>query len=235
MFDRYSKTVAELAKVIDSISNSNVDIGLKNDVLDFKASKAQLLRKELEKSYRSFLKFEKELKLLRFNEMVETIQNIRSAYDKKHFSALKTHIFNLQLLMPEYKEQKFSTDIRFPAEIKPELSADIQEIKKCFDAGCYRSAVVLCGRILETALHRKYYESTGKDILETNPAIGLGKLIAKLRELKVKFPPGITEQIHLINKVRISSVHKKKQVFIPSQHQANAIILYTLDILRQLF
>ena len=93
----------------------------------------------------------------------------------------------------------------------------------------------MCGRVLETALHRKYYEKTNKDILETNPSIGLGKLIAKLKDENFSFPPGITEQIHLINKVRVESVHKKQEVFLPSKGQANAIVLYTLDVLRKLF
>jgi len=112
--------------------------------------------------------------------------------------------------------------------------ADIRELKRCFNAKCYRSSTILCGRILETALHRKYFEATNKDILETSPGIGLGNLIAKLNN-KVEFEPGIKDQIHLINKVRISSVHKKKEAFFPTRQQAYAIILYTMDILKKLF
>jgi len=121
-----------------------------------------------------------------------------------------------------------------PSSIEPDVMADIRELKRCFNAKCYRSSTILCGRILETALHRKYFEATTKDILETSPGIGLGNLIAKLNN-KVKFDPGIKDQIHLINKVRISSVHKKKEAFFPTKQQAYAIILYTLDILKKLF
>ncbi len=122
-----------------------------------------------------------------------------------------------------------------PREIRPAVLLDVEELEKCLNAGCYRSATILCGRILEVALHRKYFEVTGNDILETQPGIGLGKLIAKLKEKDVEFEPGITEQIHLINQVRISSVHRKQSLFTPSREQAQAMVLYTMDVLKKLF
>jgi len=124
---------------------------------------------------------------------------------------------------------------RMPDEVKGEISADLKEAQKCFEAQCYRSCVVLCGRIMETTLHRKFYEATATDLLETNPGIGLGKLIAKLRENNVSFDPGITQQIHLINQVRVYSVHQKNDAFEPSKAQAHAMILYTLDVLEKMF
>jgi len=93
----------------------------------------------------------------------------------------------------------------------------------------------LCGRVMETALHRKYYEATGQDLLEKAPGIGLGNLIAKLSEKGVKLDPGLTNQIHLINQVRVFSVHTKQDAFIPSKMQAQAIVLYTIDILEKVF
>ncbi len=134
----------------------------------------------------------------------------------------------------EKEDLKFNI-ARIPEELKEEVLADMQELRQCYDARSYRSCVILCGRLLEVGLHRKYYETTGTDILEKHPEIGLGNLIAKLSEKKVKLDPGLTQQIHLINNVRISSVHKKKDVFLPSKAQANAIILFTLDTLEKLF
>lgn len=227
--------ILELSKVLDSLTKSNLNFNAKRDVLDFKSNKVEILKKSLDKHYENLLKVEREFKKVRYEDVLNTFNFIKLAYQKKDFNEMKTHLVNLQLLLPANDETHFVVDLKLPADIRPELTADIQEMRMCYDASCYRSAVVLCGRILEIALHRKYYEATGNDILETNPSIGLGKLIAKLREHNVKFPPGITEQIHLINKVRISSVHKKKQVFVPSKPQANAIILYSLDVLRQLF
>lgn len=125
--------------------------------------------------------------------------------------------------------------IRLPGEILGEVKADLEEIDRCLENSCLRSAVVLCGRVLETALHRKYYEATGNDLMEKAPGIGLGKVIAKLSEANVVLDPGLTQQIHLINQVRVFSVHSKKEVFRPSREQAEAMVLYTKDVLRKLF
>ncbi|MBI2147670.1 hypothetical protein HYU19_04295 [Candidatus Woesearchaeota archaeon] len=139
-------------------------------------------------------------------------------------------------LPPVYRQQPLSFHIpRLPPEVKDDMEADLRELDKCFSAGCYRSSVVLCARLIETALHRKYYDVTQKDILETNPGVGLGSLIAKLAEKNIQFDPGLTQQIHLINNVRIFSVHKKQQAFVPTKEQAQAIILFTIDSVKKLF
>ena len=119
--------------------------------------------------------------------------------------------------------------------VKDELNADIEEMHRCFNAGCYRSAIIICGRILEIALHRKYFEVTGNDLLEKAPGIGLGNLIAKLADKKVDMDPALGNQIHLINQVRIHSVHKKQKPFTPTKTQTRAIMLYTTDIINKLF
>jgi len=103
------------------------------------------------------------------------------------------------------------------------------------NAQCYRSAIILCGRIMETALHRKYYDATGQDLLEKAPGTGLGNLIAKLADKGIKLDPGLPNQIHLINQVRVFSVHKKKDLFTPTKTQTEAIVLYTMDILERIF
>ena len=124
---------------------------------------------------------------------------------------------------------------KVPDSIKPAVAADIREMEKAFNSGCYRAATILCGRILEVALHKKHYDVTNNDLLEKSPGIGLGKLIARLSEKDVKLDPGLMQQIHLINQVRVHSVHVKKQAFSPTRQQAYAMILYTMDILEKLF
>ncbi|MBL7100813.1 MAG: hypothetical protein ISS23_02550 [Nanoarchaeota archaeon] len=136
--------------------------------------------------------------------------------------------------IPEPKKINFSIPNLHP-DIQGEVEADLKELSNCYDSECYRSVVIICGRIMETVLHRKYYDITDHDILEKNPGIGLGTLIAKLSEKKVKFDPGLTQQIHLINQVRVFSVHKKQDPFYPTQMQAYAIILFTLDSIRKMF
>lgn len=122
-----------------------------------------------------------------------------------------------------------------PADIRDEIGADMRELDMCMKNGCYRSAVILCGRIMETALHRKYYDATGNDLLEKAPGMGLGNLIARLSEKGVPLDPGLPNQIHIVNQLRIFSVHKKQVPFSPSKNQAEAIVLYTMDILEKLF
>ena len=122
-----------------------------------------------------------------------------------------------------------------PSEIRQEMLADMSELEKCYQSDCFRSAIILCGRLLEIALHRKYFDITNIDILDTNPGIGLGTLIAKLSEKGMHFDPGVTQQIHLINQVRIFSVHKKQEPFYPSSNQAQAMVLFTMDTLQKLF
>jgi hypothetical protein len=122
-----------------------------------------------------------------------------------------------------------------PKDIYEEIQADVKELEKCYNTQCFRSAVILCGRLLEVCLHRKYFDVTKIDLLEKSPGIGLGKLMAKLTDKGIKLDPGLAQQIHLVNNVRTFSVHKKQRPFSPNKAQAQAIIIYTLDIIEKLF
>lgn len=155
------------------------------------------------------------------NELEKTVKNIIE--------------LSKQIEFPKKELEKTFSMPAVPADITPEIKADVFELNKCFNNACYRSSVILCGRILETALHRKYFEVTGNDLLEKAPGIGLGNIIAKLKDKNVGLDPALTNQIHLINQVRVFSVHKKKEAFYPSKEQTHAIILYTLDILEKIF
>ena len=168
------------------------------------------------------IKTEKKYEISNFEDMVSYIDDIAE------ITAL--------LKSRAVKEDELNFDIpALPSGIESDVMADIRELKRCFNAKCYRSSTILCGRILETALHRKYFEATNKDILETSPGIGLGNLIGKLTEKSVKFDPGLTQQIHLINQVRVNSVHKKQEAFYPSRNQTKATILYTQDVLDKFY
>ena len=125
--------------------------------------------------------------------------------------------------------------IKAPLLVSNEINADWKEANDCFENQLFRSCVIICGRILEIALHAKYYLTTNVDLLEKAPGIGLGNLIAKLSEKGALIDPGLSNQIHLINQVRIYSVHKKQKTFFPSRDQAKAIMLYTKDAVEKLF
>ncbi len=171
------------------------------------------------------------------NDILEMVPELDSG-DLLLLEKTVNRMLNLvkQLSFPKEKiEKSFVLKANVPTDVMAEVKADLVELNKCFNATCYRSAIILCGRLLETALHRKYYEVTGNDLLEKSPGIGLGNIIAKLKDRDILIDPGLTNQIHLINQVRIFSVHKKKEAFNPSMQQTQAMILYTLDILEKLF
>jgi len=173
-------------------------------------------------------------------EIITTILELLPLLDTTNIENLKKTIEKIQDLAKNIEFPKEKTELNFkinniPKEVEEEMLADLKELKKCFSNACYRSCVILCARLLEVALHRKYYEVTDEDLLEKAPGIGLGNIVAKLKENKVNLDPAIMQQVHLINQVRIYSVHKKKEVFYPSKEQAHAIILYTLDSINKLF
>ena len=172
----------------------------------------------------------------KLNELIEAVPEI----DTNDIEKLKKVVAKIDLLIkqiefPSEKEKLVYIPSKLPVDIKAEITADLNELEKCYSNKCYRSAVILCGRVLEIALHRKYFEVTGNDALEKSPGIGLGNLIAKLKEKNVSLDPALTNQIHLVNQVRVFSVHKKKEAFYPSEQQTQAMVLYTLDILEKLF
>ena len=216
----------EAYAAVKAVISSKIDIGRqKFSIENYQEKRAEYYKNVIENAlkkikdidndyYGKLLKLYRENKL---NEMLPVLEEVKK-------------------IEKEQKKEKPRFALpRIPYEIKEEVDADLRELEKCFENSLFRSSVILCGRILETALHRKYFEVTGRDILETSPGIGLGNLVAKLKETNFDFEPGLSEQIHLINQVRIYSVHKKQNAFNPTKEQAHAIILYTLDIVKKMF
>ncbi|MFC1769374.1 hypothetical protein ACFLZX_06455 [Nanoarchaeota archaeon] len=226
--------------VLSKVPNMNI-----KDVFSYKSAKESYYLSLFESSLQAFLKSAAEIqkletkspvKMLNFNQLIITLE---TQFKNKDLEGMKKStekiekLFN-ELELPKNEDLKFSLK-NVPADISHDVSSDLRELEKCFNSNCNRSSIILCGRILETALHRKYFEVTGTDILEKNPGIGLGTLVAKLSDKDVILDPAVLQQIHLINQVRIFSVHKKKESFNPSKQQTQATILYTLDIVQKLF
>lgn len=250
----------KLQKVLDIIVDKKrkVPSGAsgKDKFFDFNIKKLEYSERELEDTLRA-------LEKLGISRLDLLISDFRKAIAKNDFTKAKDMVLQMinlsnadEKTVPTSKikhdasvrEEKFdsnrlSAEItlpvvdfrRLPEEIRKEIEADYSETRICIDAKAYRSATILCGRMLETALFRKYFDVTGNDLMETSPGTGLGKIIAKLKEKNVEFDPGITEQIHLINQVRVYSVHSKSRLFMPTKEQAQAMLLYTVDVLKKMF
>lgn len=236
----FKKEVNRLKDVYDDIIKFGVDISQPvMPSLDFNKSRHNLYVQSLETAVRNLHKASELLDVENEDEFTfQRIKAIISKLDTKEINELKLLVEELVRLantLTLKEEEKVDLPLSIPYEVYPEIEADVNEMQKCFNSCCFRSVVILCGRIIETALHRKYYEVTGNDMLEKSPGIGLGNLIAKMKEQNVEFDPGLTQQIHLINQVRIFSVHKKQQPFCPSKGQAQAVMLYTMDVLQKIF
>jgi len=227
-----------LKNTIDVLQEKNLDLTLKKSNLqNFEASRHDHYKRRytinielLKQSLNKLNGIDTSL-LLRLTNEINFLDNVSLNEAKKKVDKIAELLSQVEL--PE-KSETIHIPLKLPNEIKEELLADIKEIHKCFDNQAYRAVVILCGRLLETTLHWKYYNETGYDLLEKSPGIGLGNLIAKLRDKNITFDPGISQQIHLVNQVRVFSVHTKKDTFNPSQKQAEAIMLYTMDILEKL-
>lgn len=245
----FKNIMKELEEALLNIAYNNADMKQKPTItLDLKARKIDtyktialgnmnvIKKKAWELTSLAQIESNKEKILILFNQ----VRDLERLYDISDIKGMIIQIQKINEVLNSLKDVQNQEQISFDipnlhSDIKDQIIADLKELNKCYNSGCYRSAVIICGRILETALHRKYYEITGNDALEKSPGIGLGTLVAKLMEKNIKFDPGLTQQIHLINQVRISSVHTKQEPFYPTQMQAHAIILYTLDSVRKMF
>lgn len=215
-------------RIVNDIRDAlrNVQPEGKSHLTDFRAQKSEGARMMLAGALRRLVEQTKGTELAPISERI-------ARAEIKDIPVLLDQLAGM--VVDEKSEYDSSPSFRLPFDVQEVINADLNELKACMKAGCYRSAIILCGRVMETALHRKYFEATGQDLLEKAPGIGLGNLIAKLAEKGVIVDPGLGNQIHLINQVRVFSVHTKQVAFAPSRMQAEAIVLYTLDILEKLF
>lgn len=254
----FKKEINEFKEMLKNISRKKVFI---QDTiakpLSYKQKEQEYYKKEIEKKVKKIKFLMASFSNLSSNQTLKASDKDNIEQIKILFETFETAIKKEQLeqtsldktieildkiynLAPEIHIEQEQEDKIFylplvPREIFPEIKANFDELESCFNNSCYRSTLILCGKILEIVLHRKYFEVTGKDLLEKSPDIGLGNLIAKMKEKGLSLDPGLTQQIHLINQLRVFSVHKKGQTFVPSKAQAHATILYTLDVVKKLF
>ena len=219
-------------------------------IYDFKARKENSQKTELrqalkraEKNVIELISTSKDTSKTTTNQLYKYTEELKQECNEQNRTEILKTLAKAEDALENIEKKKDTIEgndikkisLKLPKEIRDEMLDDFQELESCYQNDCYKSALILCGRILETSLYRKYYDVTKNDLLETAPQLGLGKIIAKLREKKVELPPGLTEQIHLINNIRILSVHKKKKVFKPSKNQTKAIILFTIDVVKKVF
>jgi hypothetical protein len=230
----FSRVVADLRAAVEKASMAGVTLNAPSSasIIDFKARQREQLKVAVITHLQQVNVISKQLADPKVTKLVIKMNDTQ---DLDKLGLLVDELLDIATGDEQAARPVIGKKPRLPSEIDGDVSADLDEVRRCMDAKCFRSAVILCGRIMETVLHRKYYEVTQNDLLEKSPGIGLGNLIAKLSEHAVKLDPALNNQIHLINQVRIHSVHQKQDAFKPSEAQAKAIVLYTTDILEKLF
>ena len=107
----------------------------------------------------------------------------------------------------------------------------LDEIRICFDEGCFIAAIGLCGKILEVCLK----EILLRNNVQSDPNAMVGTLIKSIRE---RVPgeymdPTLMDVVNIINASRITAVHAKERIPIPSRDQAIMVIFATREVVRR--
>jgi hypothetical protein len=107
----------------------------------------------------------------------------------------------------------------------------IDEIRICFDDGCFIAAIGLCGKILEVCLK----EILIRNNVQYDPNAMVGTLIRSIRERAPGeyIDPTLTNIVNVINTSRITAVHAKERIPIPPRDQAIMVIFATRDVVRR--
>jgi len=107
----------------------------------------------------------------------------------------------------------------------------LDEIRICFDEGCFIAAIGLCGKIFEVCLK----EILLRNSVQCDPNAMVGTLIKSIREHVPGeyMNPTLMNVVNIINSSRITSVHAKERIPVPSRDQAIMVIFATRDVVRR--
>jgi hypothetical protein len=107
----------------------------------------------------------------------------------------------------------------------------LDEIRICFDEGCFIAAIGLCGKILEVCLK----EVLLRNKIQFDLNSGVGSLIRMIRERVPNeyLDSTLMNVANIINTSRITAVHAKERIPIPSRDQAIMVIFATRDVVRR--
>lgn len=110
-----------------------------------------------------------------------------------------------------------------------DLVASIHELARCLHGGCYIAVMALAGKVLEIVVKNRLWRLGAKFPDDWM----LGKLIGELVAMHddVFCDSAMKNVINVINLSRVSAVHSKSEVPIPSEDQAIMVVRATLDVL----
>ena len=127
--------------------------------------------------------------------------------------------------------QKECRDAELNEVYREDFLKTLDEIRICFDEGCFIAAIGLCGKILEVCLK----EVLLRHKLQVDPNAMVGTLIKSIRERAPSeyLDPTLMNVVNIINTSRITAVHAKERIPIPSRDQAIMVIFATRDVVRR--
>lgn len=109
----------------------------------------------------------------------------------------------------------------------------VEEMKICFRNQCYVAVMALGGKLIEIILKLQLTESG----INTDPSWTIGKMIGKIDQIPLDRRPYLHPRIKsiadIINTSRITALHAKEQIPVPSQDEASITILAVTDIVNR--
>lgn len=167
---------------------------------------------------------------------------------KERVDLLKRMVASLQGFLPttllELDMNENEILRKIPIEVRSEVAADFEEIRRCYSNQAYRASIAFCGRILETILGRRYYEqktrlspqTTPKTIEQEVEGLTLGQIIDRCRQIGLlASSPDLDLYAGMINEVRILSIHHKGRKYIPGPEAVKGTINFASEIIRELY
>jgi hypothetical protein len=107
----------------------------------------------------------------------------------------------------------------------------LDEIRICFDEGCFIAAIGLCGKILEVCLK----EVLLRHNVRWSEKAMIGEILETVRKRVPDeyIDPSLEGIANIINKSRITAVHAIERIPVPSRDQAIMVIFATRDVVRR--
>jgi hypothetical protein len=116
---------------------------------------------------------------------------------------------------------------------KEDFLRTLDEIRICFDEECFIAAIALCGKLLEVCLK----EMLIRNNVSFDPNAMIGSLIKAIQKSipEEYTDPTLKNIVNIINTSRITAVHSKEKIPIPSRDQAIMVIFATRDVVLRNF
>lgn len=107
----------------------------------------------------------------------------------------------------------------------------LDEIRICFDEGCQIAVIALCGKLLEVCLK----ELLLRNDVTPDPKAMVGSLIKSIRERlpSTYLDPSLSSIANIVNESRITAVHARERIPVPSRDQAIMVVFAMRDLVRR--